>query len=71
MALPRSARWTRAWLLVHANTLTVSTTRVPLRWAALITGVMLELVQPPQPVVRVPSASRFLRLPLSVAPTEK
>ena len=28
---------------------------------------MLELVQPPQPVVRVPSASRFFRLPLSVA----
>ena len=27
--LPRIARWTLAWLVVHANTLTVSTTRVP------------------------------------------
>ena len=51
--------------------MTVRTTRVPLWWAALMTWVMLELVQPPHPVVLVPSASFFLRLPFAVAPTEK
>ena len=69
--LPRSAFWTLAWLVVQAKALTVSTTRVPSAWAALITRVMRELVQPPQPVVSVPSRSRFLSAPLAVTPTEK
>ena len=44
---------------------------MPRWWAALMTAVIEELVQPPQPVVLVPSASFFLRLPFDVAPTEK
>ena len=71
VALPRIAFWTLAWVDVQANTETVRTTRVP-RWcAALMTAVIDELVQPPHPVVLVPSASFFLRLPFEFAPTEK
>ena len=69
--LPSSPRWTFAWAVVHANTLTVSTTRVPCWWALEITDVRSELVQPPQPVVFEPSGSFFRRLPARSAPTEK
>ena len=44
---------------------------MPLAWAELITRVMPELVQPPQPVVSVPSGSRLLSAPLPFTPTEK
>ncbi len=60
-----------AWACVQANTLAVSTTRVRCRCALEMTDVMLELVQPAQPVVRVPSALRLRRLPVPSAPTEK
>ncbi len=69
--LPSSARWTFAWAVVQAKTLTVSTTRVPCWWALEMTDVRLELVQPPQPVVFVPSGSFLRRLPARSAPTEK
>jgi hypothetical protein len=36
-----------------------------------MTEVIAELVHPAQPVVSEPSASRFFRLPLASAPTEK
>ena len=54
-----------AWLVVHANDWTVRTTRVPLAWAALMTLVKLELVQPLQPASLVESA------PVEVAPIPK
>ena len=69
--VPRSAFWTFACELVHAKTLRVSTTRVPRECALLMTEVMDELVQPPQPVVVVPSRFFLRRLPLESAPTEK
>ncbi len=60
-----------ALLVVQANTLTVRTTRVWAACAALMTRVMSALVQPAQPVVRLPLLSRFARLPALSAPTEK
>ena len=60
-----------AWLLVQANADTVRTTRVWWRWAAWMTLVSFELVQPPQPVVVRPLASFFRRFPLRSAPTLK
>ena len=71
LALPRSAFWTAAWPDVQAKTVSVSVTRLRFAWAALMIEVISELVQPAQPVVSEPSASRFFRLPFASAPTEK
>ena len=71
VGLPSSAPWSWAWPVDHAITLIVSTTRVPLAWAALMIEVIFELVQPPQPVVGEPSESSFSRLPFLSAPTLK
>jgi hypothetical protein len=71
VALPRSAFWRVSWPLVQANTVIVSVTRLPRACAALMTSVIFWLVQPAQPVVRLPSASRFSRLPLASAPRLK
>ena len=49
----------------------VSTTRVRFSWAALMTLVIFELVQPLQPTVVVPSPFRFWRLPAASMPTPK
>ena len=74
------ARWSpsrgaRFWRVrparVQPKLWTVSTTRVWLAWAAEMTLVILELVQPLQPTVVVPSALRFWRLPAASAPTPK
>ena len=50
---------------------TVRTTRVWCSWAALMIEVILELVQPAQPVVAVPLLFRLSRLPVLVQPTLK
>ena len=71
MEEPSSAFWTDASEVVQAKTLSVRTTRVPCAWALLMTDVMEELVQPPQPVVVVPSLFFLRRLPFASAPTEK
>ena len=55
----------------HAKLCTVSTTRVLLWWALLMTFVISALVQPFQPVVVVPSLFFFSRLPFAAAPTPK
>ncbi len=57
--LPRSALVAATWLLVQAKRCTVSTTRVRLAWASLMTRVRAVLVQPAQPTSRDPSP-RFL-----------
>ena len=71
MAFPSSASWMDAWLSVQANTESVSVTRVFAAWAALMTSVMLALVQPAQPVVSDPSLLRFRRFPAPSTPSEK
>ena len=44
---------------------------MPLAWAALMTLVIFELVQPLQPTVVEPSLFLRWRLPLPAAPTPK
>ena len=68
---PSRAFWTDACDVVQANTLRVSTTRVPRAWALLVTEVIELLVQPPHPVVFVPLLFFLRRLPFASAPTEK
>ena len=60
-----------SWLEVQAKLCTVSTTRVWFVWAALMTLVSFELVQPLQPTVVVPSVFFLSRPPVEVAPTPK
>ena len=50
VGLPSSCSW-RSAAARPGETHTVSTTRVPFVWAALMIEVIRELVQPPQPVV--------------------
>ena len=57
--------------LLQAKQLTASTTRVPCSCALLMTEVILELVQPAQPVEIEPSALRFHSPPELVHPTPK
>ena len=60
-----------SWLAVQAKLCTVRTTRVRLVWAVLMTLVSLELVQPLQPTVVVPSLFFLTRAPVELAPTPK
>src|SRR6478672_10970674 len=69
--LPSSDRWRETPADVQAKLWTVSTTRAPLAWAAFITLVIFELVQPPQPTVGDPSPLVRWRSPLPAAPTPK
>src|SRR6186997_686446 len=69
--LPRSDFWRFTPADDQAKLWTVRTTRAPLAWAALMTDVIRELVQPLQPTVVEPSLLRFWRLPAPVAPTPK
>jgi hypothetical protein len=71
VALPSRVDWVVCWPDVQAKQLIVRTTRVPCWWAAVMIEVTFELVQPPQPVVAVPSGSSFMRLPFLSAPTLK
>ena len=53
---------------VQAKLWTVSTTRAPLAWAALMTPVIFELVQPLQPTVVEPSLFVFWRVAVGGRP---
>src|SRR5688500_14541617 len=71
LGLPRNAAWVVRWLDVQAHLVIVSTTRVLVAWAELMTLVIRELAQPPQPVVVAPVEVFLSRLPFLSAPTLK
>ena len=71
VALPSRVACRVAPLLLQAKHEMVSTTRVWFWCAVLMIEVIFELVQPPQPVVSVPSGSVLSSPPVERHPTLK